>query len=718
MISRRKFLKISAMAGAGVMLPIRWVGRGQAFAFSQSPLNIRKFVVPLPGLGPNGIPALTPTSAIDPDTGLLTDYYSIQMAPFSQQLHPDLPGPTRLWGYSDAANPVQKYLGGVIVAQEGRPVRLKVQNNLPNSHPLPVDTTIMGAEPDQPVNRATVHLHGGLPPWTSDGTPFSWFTPKGGPVGETFLNGAGPGTAEYYYPNQQSSRFIWYHDHALGITRLNAYAGLASAYLIRDALETKLIKSFIIPSNEIPLIIQDKTFLTKKEQANYPVSGAKPGDLWYPYQYEKNSLANGHGRWDWGGDDPENPANPVMEPPAIAEVPEFFSDTILVNGTCYPFVEVQPRHYRFRILNGSQARFYNLQLYYDDGTGEANLAKPGPRMIQIGTEAGFLPFPVALNNPPAQIAFDTNPNSPTFGNAIRYNLLMAPAERADVIIDFSKVPVGARLILYSDAPAPFPGGEPRNDYFTGDPNFSSTGPGHLNQGGAPTTKTGLGPNTRTLMQFRIIPRVGAADPPAMSILEQLAVGGSGNFGSTYSEILPQIVKFDLKKASRIRDLTLNEEFDEFGRLIQKLGTNVQNGVNNQGLKTWGRGYTDPATEITHDGDLEIWRITNLTGDTHPMHFHLVNVQVLSRQAFDEETFNGTPILLGTPRGPDANERGWKETVRMNPGEVTTIVMKFDLPKNAPYVPLSPRTGGHEYGWHCHILEHEEHDMMRPLVVMP
>jgi spore coat protein A len=712
MISRRKFLKITAMAGAGTMLPLRWIGRGRAFAFSQSP-KINKFKVPLPGLGPNGIPALTPKTAIDPSTGFLTDYYSIQMGQFTQQLHPDLPGPTTLWGYSDAANPVQRYLGGVIVAQEGRPVRLKVKNNLPNKHPLPVDTTVMGAEPDQQVNRAAVHLHGGLTPWTSDGVPFSWFTPAGGPVGETFLNGAGPGTAEYYYPNQQSSRFLWYHDHAMGITRLNAYSGLASAYLIRDELENNLIKSHIIPSNEIPLIVQDKTFLSDAELANYPLSYAKAGDLWYPYQYEKNSLPNGHGRWDWGGD---LGANPVNDPPTpISLVPEYFSDTALINGTCYPFVEVQPRHYRFRILNGSQARFYNLQLYYDDGTGEANLNKPGPRMIQIGTEAGFLPFPVALNNPPVQIAFNTDPTSPTFGNATMYNLLMAPAERADIIINFSKVPVGARLVLYSDAPAPFPGGDPRNDYFTGDPDFSATG---LDQGGAPSTQPGLGPNTRTLMQFRIVPRVGAADPPAMSILEQLAVGGSSIFNGIYNALLPQLVKFDTKKAVRVRDLTLNEDFDEYGRLIQKLGTNVQNGVNNQNIATWGRGYMDQPTEVTHAGDLEIWRIANLTADTHPMHFHLVNVQVLSRQAFDVANYNGTPALLGTSRGPDANERGWKETVRMNPGEVTTIAMKFDLPKNVPYVPLSPRTGGHEYVWHCHILEHEEHDMMRPLVVIP
>ena len=707
MISRRKFLKITAMAGAAVLLPIRFAGRGQAWAFSQSPLNIRKFVVPLPGLGPTGIPALTPKTALDPKTGLVTDFYSIQMAQFTQQLHPDLPGATKLWGYSDAANPVQRYLGGAIVAQKGRPIKLKVKNKLPNCHPLPVDNSIMGAEKDQQVNRAVVHLHGGFTPWTSDGTPFSWFTPAGGPVGQTFLNpGDEKGSAEYYYTNDQSARLVWYHDHAMGITRLNAYAGLASAYIIRDDVETKLINSGVIPSNEVPLIIQDKTFVNGKDP-NY--IWGKKGDLWYPYLYEKNSETNpNQGRWEYG---------PLAIPPAIighqnlpapaAEIPEFFSDTMLVNGTCYPFLEVQPRHYRFRILNGSQARFYNLQLYYADASGaEANTAKPGPRMIQIGTEGGFLPFPVALNNPPAQIAFD-----PVTGNATRYTLLLAPAERADIVIDFSNVPLGARLMMYNDAPAPFPCGDPRNDYITNGPDQSTIG-------GAPSTKPGMGPNSQTLMQFRVVPRVGSPDPAAMGILETLAVKGGAFYNNMYNDLLPAVVKCDTKKAARVRILTLNEDFDDYGRLIQTLGTNKQNGVNNQGLPTWGRAYMDDATENPSAGDTEIWQICNLTGDTHPIHFHLVNVHLLSRRPFDAENFSGTPVYTGPATPPDANEEGWKETIRMNPGEVTTVVMKFDLPKVPFHVPISPRTGGHEYVWHCHILEHEEHDMMRPLVVKP
>jgi spore coat protein A, manganese oxidase len=161
----------------------------------------------------------------------------------------------------------------------------------------------------------------------------------------------------------------------------------------------------------------------------------------------------------------------------------------------------------------------------------------------------------------------------------------------------------------------------------------------------------------------------------------------------------------------VRDLTLNEIFDAYGRLIQLLGTTVATPLG------FGRAYTDPATETPKAGAIEVWRIFNTTADTHPIHFHLVNVQVLSRQPFQVSSFGGVPNFNGPARGPDPNERGWKETVRMNPGECTTVIMKFDLPTGLPFtVPMSPRTGGHEYVWHCHILEHEEHDMMRPLVV--
>jgi spore coat protein A len=590
----------------------------------------------------------------------------------------------------------------VIVAKKDRPVWLKVKNNLSDGpHPLPVDTTLMGVVNGQNDNRICTHLHGGFVPWTSDGGPYAWIDPHGN-VGPSFvpaINGTGvPGETLLYYPNQQTGRLMWYHDHAIGMTRLNAYVGIATGYLLVDDYELSLVNQQIIPANQIPLIIQDKSFVSS-EAIRSGYKWGKVGDLWYPYLYEED-------RWELGSQaDP--PAQGIITPlPIPSCVPEFFSDTAVINGAAWPYLEVEPRHYRFRILNGSQARFYNLQVYYEGEPGEADLSKPGPKMIQIGTEGGFLPQPVALDNQP--IAFD-----PETGNATSYGLLLAPAERADIIVDFSKVTPGSRLIIYNDAPAPFPGGDPLVDYYTGAPDLSDVG-------GAPSPVTGYGPNTRTLLQFRVTALSGAPDPASLSTLESLAVN------RTPSAILSTNVPngLDPKKAVLVRDLTLNEDFDDYGRLIQRLGTSVSTGLNNQGLPTWARGYMDPSTENPKAGTVEIWRILNLTGDTHPIHFHLVNAQLLSRQPFDMDRFiqKNQIKFTGPARPADANEAGWKETVRMNPGEVTTVIMKFDLPTVPFPVPLSQNpvlgVAGYEYVWHCHILEHEEHDMMRPLVVRP
>ena len=412
LMKRREFLIWTACGGATLLLPFR-----RAWPFSQSPAGLRKFIQPLPGLGPTGIPVATPNTTAFPGT----DSYQLSLGQFTQQLHPSLP-PTTLWGYADTTfgqSPNRRYLGGVIVARRDRPVRITATNQLPATHPLPFDTTI--PEADGAQNRATIHLHGGLVPWTSDGGPFSWFTPDGA-HGVSFLNpGPKPGQASYYYPNDQSARFIWYHDHAVGQTRLNAYAGLASAYILRDALEEALIRVGIIPSREIPLVLQDKTFVNGTDP-NYIWGSA--GDLWYPYQYEPDS--DPKGRWAYGPD--QTPPGAVTgRLPIPSVVPEFFGDTTLVNGAVYPFAEVERRRYRFRVLNGSQARFFNLQLYYATPSGgEADLQRPGPAMLQIGTEGGFLPVPVLLNHPPLPIGFDTDPSSPTFGNANRYTLLLAP----------------------------------------------------------------------------------------------------------------------------------------------------------------------------------------------------------------------------------------------------------------------------------------------------
>jgi spore coat protein A len=330
-------------------------------------------------------------------------------------------------------------------------------------------------------------------------------------------------------------------------------------------------------------------------------------------------------------------------------------------------------------------------------------------MYQVGTEGGFLPAVAIHNNttPIPLIAPDTaNQDGP-------FNLLLAPAERADVVIDFNGAS-GKTFILYNDAPAPFPGGDPRNDYLTGDPDQTAFG-------GAPTTLQGFGPNTRTLL--KIVVTAGSGDSVSTSTwLGSLNTQLKNNFltgnqpGLLYNNGDPSVPGPIPCRGPVNRQLTLNEDFDDYGRLIQTLGT-FTTGTDNQGLNTWGLPYMAQATETPKAGDIEVWQLFNLTGDTHPIHFHLVNVQIIQRQAFRGDPARGIH-LVGKAIPPDDNELGWKETVRMNPGEVITVITQFNLPKLPALMgdPKSPRTGGHEYVWHCHILEHEEHDMMRPLVV--
>jgi spore coat protein A len=751
--TRRQFIQTSTLAGLGVL-----AARKLAWAFGNSPITIRKFVKRLPSLGLNPLPAnedglYVPVAqsmarTIRPKRGPAynVDYYKFQIAPYKQQLHSDLPGPARFYGYQDITptslgrpgrTPDAKYLGGVIIAKSGTPVQLTFVNKLPNDHILPVDTTepVSGVGFGRP-NRAAVHFHGGDVPWISDGGPFDWFSsvydPKGTRYGSSFLNNVipgasgGDGEAEYYYPMAQTARLAWYHDHAFGLTRLNAYAGIASGLLIVDDFEESLINSGILPSLPgylrygIPLVIQDKTFWDPASDRHYP-AGDHAGDLWYPWQYESD-------RWEVGAFD--RGKNPAKLP--VSTVPEFFADTMLVNGCPYPYLPVEPRHYRFRILNGSQGRFFNLQLYYaksdhlpNPNSGEADLKKPGPRIIQIGTEGGFLRFPVVLNDPPVRIKFDTKGSpetNPTYGNAIAYNLLLGPAERADVVIDFSDCPVGSNLILYTDSPAPFPGGDPLNDYLTSNPDPN---------GPPVATPPGYGPNTRTIMQFRVSPfnTLGQGrkpDPAVLDEVEKLALlkHGPNPFAGVDQFDLGSLRNLDVTE----RWLSLNEDFDEYGRLLQRLGTLTSTTPTQAGSGNWlGMPLEAAPTEIVNEGDLEVWHIVNTTADTHPMHFHLVNVQVVQRQAFDSLSFlpGNAPALLGKPRPPDANEMGWKETVRMNPSEVTSVVMRFNIAKVPFDVPNSPRLAaftppihGAEYVWHCHILEHEEHDMMRPMVVIP
>jgi spore coat protein A len=702
MLTRRQFIKSTIAAGTG-MAVFGGMGTEKAWAFYQTtPQTTPLWKTVLRGVGPGGIPVAFPDPFAAPVTGVT--HYTINIGQFTDQLHPTL-GPTTLWGY----NPVvalgggvqpQKHLGGIIVAQKGVPIQLTFNNNLPGAHIIPVDTSIEGANLAQ--NRTAVHLHGGLVPWISDGGPHDWFAPNG-THGLSFLNnqvlnpGAAPNSAEYYYPMNQSARLVWYHDHAWGITRINAYAGIATALLIRDAFESNL-KNQGLPDyienggRELPIVVQDKIFVGPDISAVDPTwtGPTASGSLWYAHEYDVT-------RYGKLGPAPAGP------PPAVSVVPEFFGDTMLANGTVYPEVTVEARRYRLRVLNACNARFLNLQMYVDDGspngitldnmgnpinTAALNAAaanptgRPTSNFLVIGTEGGFLPTPAFVSS-----------STPFNGTVTGGALLLGPAERADLLFDFS-AHAGQKIILYTDTPAPFPGGDPRNDYFPG----LKVNKNPVNG----TTLPGFGPNTRVIMRFNVVPATSTDAPLSLNRSTNLAPG---------NDPLPVPLGVTAPPPGvPVRQLTLNETFDTHGRLIQYLGTNVAVAPG-----SFGRPYMDTPTEVVPAGSTEVWQIANLTADTHPIHFHLVNVQIISRQPFSGP-YNGTPNLKGTPVAPGPEERGWKETVRMNPGEVTTVIMKFDLPSVPFTVPSSPRTGGNEYVWHCHILEHEEHDMMRPLIV--
>ncbi|HMK44025.1 MAG TPA: hypothetical protein VK445_07805, partial [Dissulfurispiraceae bacterium] len=587
---------------------------------------IRKFVHTLPGLGPTNANDLgNYISVATPDTATFagSDYYVIGLKDYTQRLHSDLAKATKLRGYYQVNGPdtSNRYLGPVIIAQKDRPVRIKFINQLGLGSAgnlfIPVDTTSMGAGmgPDGvhvfTQNRATLHLHGGDTPWISDGTPHQWTTPAG-ETSTTYLKGvstqdvpdmpaSGAGAMTFYYPNGQSSRLMFYHDHAYGLTRLNVYVGEAAGYLLVDPVEEGLINGSILPNlgglyrYGVPLIIQDKTFVPADvdiqdvlwNQKNgvareWRAVGGDPGDLWFPHVYEPNQNpnssdgANQFGRWDYG---------PWFWPPVIVApqystlpepsmVPEAFMDTPIINGTPYPKLTVDPKAYRFRILNASNDRAWNLQLYYVDPAnptevkmvpanppanpcaanaavnpvtglplpvgcwpamwptdgregGVPDPATAGPKIVQIGTEGGLLPAPVEIPAQPIGYLYDRR--NIVVLNVSDKALFMQPAERADIIIDFSQVPAGSKLILYSDAPAPVPGFDPRQDYYTGKPD-------HTDVGGTPTTQVGVGPNTRTIMLFEVS---GNPASPAFNLIALQAAQSTAFAQSQPAPLIPQ-----------------------------------------------------------------------------------------------------------------------------------------------------------------------------------
>jgi FtsP/CotA-like multicopper oxidase with cupredoxin domain len=815
------------------------------------------------------------------------------------------------------------YLGPVISATRDRAVRIVFYNLLPKGTEgdlfLPTDSTVMGSGngPDAMADttdsgsvldaarnptcteypkgrdcfkdtRATLHLHGGVTPWISDGTPHQWITPANEdtryPQGISVQNvpdmiGAtkpanvpdcsqpADGCQTFYYTNQQSARLMFYHDHAWGITRLNVYAGEAAGYLIGDSTEKKLVDSGTIPSDQIPLVIQDRTFVPQANQLAQqdPTWDSSRwggyGNLWYHHVYmpAQNpgdpSGLSAFGRWMYGPwfwppakdavhgpidnpyydpncnlDDPSTwqyQTDPFCEPKQIPGTPnisvgmEQFNDTPVVNGTVYPTTTLDPKAYRLRILNAANDRFWNLQWYVADSTGtevalkqaqiDAAQTDPsvfptpdtakspaGPSWIQIGAEGGFLPSPVVIPNQP--ITWISDQTRFDFGNVDKHSLLLAPAERADVVVDFSQF-AGKTLILYNDSPAAFPARVPAYDYYTGGPDLSPVG--------APTTLPGYGPNTRTIMQVKIAKGSGKSfnlanlqaafkhhadgsgvfesgqHPVIVGQAPYNAAYGSSFAGSGfcsspsstgkcdgYARISQQggdPFTFDTLKGPKLsiplQPKALHDEmnaasFDEYGRMTANLGVEAvpaTPGAQNVVLYP----YAFPGTEVidasglpvgdvnvkpiaTADDGTQIWKITHNGVDTHPIHFHAYDVQILNRVTWDN-------IIIP----PDANELGWKETVRISPLEDTIVALRpvipslpFELPNSihelnpmmpdgavladsfaadvngTPLLAFAPNGEpikvtnhlvnlGWEYVWHCHILSHEEMDMMRP-----
>jgi spore coat protein A, manganese oxidase len=527
--TRREFLQQSGMAFAGFMLPQGGHRPQPPLARpALDPQSLAQFVDLLP------IPPVLQSNELRPSPGnaaIKLPYYRLAMRQFETKVHRDMK-PTRFWGFESS------FPGPTIETQSGKGVVVEWANELPASHFLPIDHNLHGAEADKPEVRAVVHMHGAKTLPESDGYPEDWYVPGK--------------SAVYFYPNGQDAALLWYHDHALGINRLNMFAGLFGLFIVRDSLEDSL--NLPRGKYEIPLVLCDRLFDTS-------------GQLYYPVS------ADPHAPW----------------------VPEFFGNAILANGKLFPYLDVEPRKYRFRVLNGANGRFFHLSF------------STGQNFHQIGTDQGLLPAPVLLKN-----------------------LSLAPAERADLIVDFTDH-AGDQIVL-------------RNDNFL------------------------------PVMQFKV------------------ARGKSVDTSSLPSALRP-IARIPESQVTKTRTLSLGEIDDLRGAPVTMLLNDAH--------------WKMPITENPVLNSVEIWNLMNTTDDAHPIHLHLVRFQILDRRRFDWFAYRNEKGLLryrGAPTPPEANEMGWKDTVRADPGMITRII-----------IPFEGFTG--RYVWHCHILEHEDNEMMRPYEVV-
>jgi spore coat protein A, manganese oxidase len=636
-VSRRRLLQISGAAGLAVLLPIRLGGRAwaQPSGGSLDLTSIDKYVTPLV------IPPQMPWTSRG-----RAHYYEIAVRQFAQQILPAPLPKTTVWSYGSVNHPgTFNYPAFTIEADYHRPVRIKWINELVDKdgdflpHLLPVDQTLHWANPpggaegrdsepeftetpgryEGPVPIVT-HVHGNHAFDYSDGYAEAWYLPDAQNIPEGFATKGtfydffqqksplgdqwGTGNAVFEYPNDQRAATMWYHDHTLGMTRLNVYAGPAGFYLLRHGPGD--LPPSVLPGPapqlgdpegtryyEIPLAIQDRSF-------------NDDGSLFYPDTREFF-------------DDFAGPYIPDSDVPPIWN-PEFFANTMVVNGKTWPALEVEPRRYRFRLLNGCNSRFLILKLASDPTRRPAKAALP---LWMIGAEGGFLPKPVRLDQ-----------------------VLLAPAERADVIVDFTGLPVGTAIYLINLGPdEPF-GGLPAP---FADPD-----------------------TTGQVMRFTVVPLTArdVSRPPDRLHLPAFR---------------------PLGEASNTRRVSLNEEASTFpgfdGPVAAELGTLDASG------NPVPLGWDEPISENPALNAIEVWELHNFTADAHPIHIHEVQFQVVDRQPFD-----------GAARPPEPYERGFKDTVIAYPGEITRVKALFDLPGL--------------YVWHCHIVEHEDNEMMRPYHVGP
>lgn len=641
------------IAGCGNGKDTVTVVEGSSKSVLRNPLVVQQFATPL---------TIIPIAAPDTSTVPGSDYYTVlaeqtndydfglRKKDGSEFTNPVTGAPIRttVWGYN--TNGIKTgYLGATIEARStlsgetGKTVVVKYTNNLKDAtgkiltkHLLTVDPTLHGANMGEPEVRIVTHLHGAHVAPESDGHPDAWITndpnaTTGLPADPVSGRPARPdgNTVTYTYDNSQLANHLWYHDHAMGITRLNVYAGLAANYLLRDSVEDGL--NLPKGAYEIPLVIQDRSF-------------NEDGSL----HYDSTALLNPD-----GSQQTDENGNPVY-----TSNPEFFGNIITVNGKAWPKLDVEPRKYRFRMLNGSDSRFYNIWLERSDG-----LPIPAGAITQIGNDGGLLP--TAVND---------------IGNGPDNGLLFALAERADVVIDFSKFPAGTNITMRNDAHTPYPDG--------GDVNPSTTG---------------------KIMQFKITKPLSGTDSSVVPVHPRV------------------LAPYSTPDNTRYVDLQETEEegaylFDPYSGSISKRLKILLNGLT----------FDAPITENIILNNVEDWIIINNTVDTHPMHLHLVDFEVVEKGSIAPGAYTpadgegGMPIVLSgglrpstNPDGTEAdsgspyrvlpNELGHKDTVRVPPADeaigsqgYVRIRAKFD------------RIG--TYMWHCHILAHEDHEMMRPFRV--